>query len=306
MAAGLFGKIPAQGDFVTHNVGDPIAQHLDRWLQEAQAHLAKVRAALPVQPVRFLFAEPSCPNAVVGAMVGSQDQVGRKFALSIFGYVPLAQATLTYPTAHITFDPFLDAASQLLHEAERLPLDAIRTKVDALVLPGQGQFDQAVTLRDATLRNAPVHEFHERLFVDVSDGRHCYAYNTLLTAIRGAGPQPVDKGATVLDCPIAVDLDVFAWLEMLRRLLRWNTAPSFFWLEEPLPRLLVSLGTPTPKIPVFLANPRSESNHLWPLTTHREAAVRSAAQSLGSMMQSYGPGSQASLGELINTLEQHL
>src|SRR5690606_40709800 len=52
--------------------------------------------------------------------------------------------------------------------------------------------------------------------------------------------------------------------------------PAFFWIEDPAPRLLFSLG-PAPLVMLqLLANPALEHQRLWPLTTDRAQAVEAA------------------------------
>src|SRR5690606_36588416 len=88
------------------------------------------------------------------------------------------------------------------------------------------------------------------------------------------------KAATVLDCPIHVDVDLFVWLELARRVFGFPPAhPSFFWLEDPAPRLLFSLGPAPLLILQFLANPSMEHQRLWPLTTSRSQALDTARTS---------------------------
>ena len=56
-AVGLFGKIPAQGDFFRHNGADPAVQALVAWLQDAIEPVYRSRLALP-RSARFLFRAP--------------------------------------------------------------------------------------------------------------------------------------------------------------------------------------------------------------------------------------------------------
>jgi type VI secretion system protein ImpM len=302
-AAGFFGKIPSEGDFVRHNTGVPIATALDRWLQEGQAHLASMGGELPVQPTRFVFNDHATDTLLVGAMGPSRDHVGRKFTLAVFGYVPTASLAPAYSTVHIAFDQFLSGAARVLDDAPGLGVDAMRARVDALVLPTADDLANAREIGHRTLDNALVDDLQKRLFVDVSDGRQYYAYHTLLSAVRTSGAAPPAKTQVILDCPIAVDLDLFVWLELTKRLLKWPSPPSSFWLEDPMPRLLVSLGAPPSNILQFLANPRIESQRLWPLTTFRDAAVKSARDSIGPSLGTFGDGTMANLAELATALE---
>ena len=47
---GVYGKIPAQGDFVRINAADAAAQSLDQWVQESLDAMQRVGVELPPGP----------------------------------------------------------------------------------------------------------------------------------------------------------------------------------------------------------------------------------------------------------------
>jgi type VI secretion system protein ImpM len=115
-AIGFFGKIPAQGDFVRANVGDPLVQRFTRWLEEASEACHKTRAQVPRQPVRFLFRAAGEARALLGALRGSQDRVGRQFPLAAFAPVAGRLVEKGFPAAPLAYAGLLSALSDAIAE----------------------------------------------------------------------------------------------------------------------------------------------------------------------------------------------
>lgn len=90
VATGLYGKMPAHGDFVRRNLPKSFIDPWDAWLA---AGIAAARARLGEAwdetwrqaPVwRFSLPPGACgPDPVTGVMVPSEDAVGRQFPLTI-------------------------------------------------------------------------------------------------------------------------------------------------------------------------------------------------------------------------------
>jgi type VI secretion system ImpM family protein len=87
---GLFGKVPAHGDFVRRGLPSSFVGPWDAWLQEA---VAAARDALgprwadawdAAPPWRFALPAGACgPDAVAGVMLPSVDTVGRRFPVTL-------------------------------------------------------------------------------------------------------------------------------------------------------------------------------------------------------------------------------
>src|SRR5256885_13776202 len=84
---GVYGKIPAQADFVRGNVGEFSRLGLDRWFQEAHEVVHNERGRLPNAPACFALAQPGTRTLVLGAMARSEDPAGRVFPIIVFGLV---------------------------------------------------------------------------------------------------------------------------------------------------------------------------------------------------------------------------
>jgi len=90
MAVGLFGKLPAHGDFVRRNLPDGFVAPWDAWLQEGialarddlGAAFAEAWAAGPAW--RFRLPAGACGEApVAGVLLPSEDLVGRHFPVTV-------------------------------------------------------------------------------------------------------------------------------------------------------------------------------------------------------------------------------
>lgn len=94
---GLFGKLPAHGDFVRRVLPRSFVAPWDAWLSEGIA-LARERlgeeweAAWEGAPAwRFRLSPGACgPDAAFGVIVTSADTVGRLFPLTLAAVLPLA------------------------------------------------------------------------------------------------------------------------------------------------------------------------------------------------------------------------
>ncbi len=98
---GLFGKLPAHGDFVRRGLPASFCEPWDRWLQ---AGMAAARDSLgeaweatwDAAPAwRFALPAGACgPDPVAGVVAPSADAVGRRFALTLAATLPGAAAAL--------------------------------------------------------------------------------------------------------------------------------------------------------------------------------------------------------------------
>ena len=96
-AAGLFGKLPARGDFVCRNLPGSFVSAWDAWLagvladSRARLGAAWLPAFLEAPVWRFALAPGVCgPAAACGVWLPSVDRAGRYFPLALVGMVPLA------------------------------------------------------------------------------------------------------------------------------------------------------------------------------------------------------------------------
>lgn len=297
---GLFGKIPAKGDFVRHNVVDDAARSFEQWVQESNDALRGAGGEMPDQPIRVVFTPPGSAKTVVAVIVPSEDKVGRKFPIVMFALTASSATPGQFSVLPVAWSAFMDAAAQLGRRASTLDLDQLKIGLEMLPQVAMPEVSHAEEICRKTLAHPLTEELHARLFGAV-DGMHLYAYQTFLTACEDAAKGDPGKASTVLDCPIHVDVDLFLWLELAKRVFGFPAAhPSYFWIEDPAPRLLLSLGPAPLAMLQFLANPTLDNQRLWPLTTDRPKAVDAARGTLGPALAHLSDA--APLGSWVDTL----
>lgn len=104
--AGLYGKLPARGDFVTFGLPRSFVEPWDGWLQTAVAASrdrlgADWLACYLTAPVwRFALAPGACgPMAAAGVLIPSVDAVNRHFPLAVCALLPGYEAPVDIATA---------------------------------------------------------------------------------------------------------------------------------------------------------------------------------------------------------------
>jgi type VI secretion system protein ImpM len=117
--AGLYGKLPAHGDFVRRGLPESFVAPWDAWLQQG---MAAARAALgedfseswQAAPTwHFRLPAGACgPDAVAGVLLPSEDLVGRLF--------PLTLAALLDAAPDESFYAALEAAGRAAQTADTL------------------------------------------------------------------------------------------------------------------------------------------------------------------------------------------
>jgi type VI secretion system protein ImpM len=297
---GFFGKIPAQGDFVRGNVGDPLAQRFTRWLEEASEACHRTRSQVPRQPVRFAFRAAGDGRALVGALRGSQDRVGRQFPLAAFAALDGQLVGSAFPALPLACAGFLTALSDAIAADAPSPA-ALGERLAAVRSPGaDDEARGADAVRAAAAR--PAGEFLGPLLGPAASGRRHYAVNTLLAACAPLRAREPARAETVLDCPAASDADAWAWLELARRALAWSTAPAFFLQAGAPGRLLLSLGAPPAAVLPSLAEPRKDGPRIWPLDTTVAGAIDAARKALGPARCAALERDDAAVGDLAAQL----
>jgi len=107
--AGLFGKLPQQGDFVERGLPPAFRRHWDQWLTRHVAPRQRAGAAFPVGGVRFRLVSGSATAA--GVILPSHDSAGRLFPLCL---MLIADAAISTEAVDVWCDG-----------AQALPLEAL-------------------------------------------------------------------------------------------------------------------------------------------------------------------------------------
>jgi type VI secretion system protein ImpM len=299
-AVGLFGKIPALGDFFRLNVADPAAQRLVGWLQEAIEPVYRARLPLPERPVRFLFRVPDVPAALVGTMVASADKVGRVFPLCAFVQLPTRSVASAFPAVPASHAAFLDAAEALLAGASDLDGAALGARARGLPVPPASALAAAEAAARGAAARTRAGDVVQRLFGDLPPGAILYALSTLETALRPLRGKEPARAGLVLDGPAETDVDLWAWLELARRGLGWSGPPPFFWTAGAPGRLVLSLGAAGPAVLVHLCDPVHPGQRVWPLRTLQPAAIEAARKAVPPAAVRLVDGADGSVEALVS------
>lgn len=92
---GIYGKLPAHGDFIRRALPDGFVAPWDEWLQQGIAHareelgesFAAVWAAAPAW--RFRLPAGTCgAREAAGVLLASEDTVGRRFPITLAALLP--------------------------------------------------------------------------------------------------------------------------------------------------------------------------------------------------------------------------
>ncbi len=280
-AVGFIGKLPSQPDFVRQNIGDRVGSELDQWLVRSASNLQLAKIAWPTSTLRFVFTTKNCTAVAIGVATTSHDQVGRSFPLAIYTSLPLQEAAADFNAIPLSHAEFLGQAEAILTDSAQLSAEELRSRVLALSAPTALTLTAAAEQCRQLLQRTDAGTLLSRLFSGHAPDAPLYGLLTFRTATdaQRAGPPPT--APTVLACPIEIDVDLLAWLALARRCLRWSQAcPSFVWVTEPAPRLLLVVGHAADQLMHFVAEPRHGSARLWPLTTDRAEAISRAADLL--------------------------
>lgn len=298
---GVYGKIPAQGDFVRINASDPAAQSLDVWIQESLEALSRVGAEPPSEPVYFMH-QGTGHGVLIGVMLRSGDRVGRVYPLTVFARVDpstLGGAFSGFPTA---YSVFLQDAARLALDLDRVDASLLAVRARALRVPSPAEVAQAGMVCQHVLNVTPAGEIARRLFGETLPGSHVYAFKTVVDACDTTRARPPRVPIT-LDCPIASDVDLFTWLELCRRrLMGTGLLPTCVWREQGASRMLVSLGAAQGSMMRYLVQSDAQATQLWPLVTARPEAIEAALHNLAPHHRQALEAPAVPLETLLSTL----
>ncbi len=291
---GIVGKIPSEGDFVRRNLSEPLTRAFARWLASVAEEEAAWGVPGAAEPLRFVFADHAEGGAMVGVVAPSRDSVGRVFPLALFEWTPCHPEGPHLAALPIAYQAFLDGAYALAGAVGERTTAELEAELEALPRVGPEEHAKASSLCERTLDDTSAASFEARIFDEPATERF-YAYHTLLTAIAILARGAAFGAPPTLDCPIETDVDLFVWLELLRRSLpRGVKVPTVLWSEDDPPRLAIVLGEPSPADYRFRTD-RGGSDRIWPLKTESARAREDAFTRLAAL----APTSQGALRDLV-------
>jgi type VI secretion system ImpM family protein len=295
-AVGLYGKIPAERDYVRINAGDFQHAGLDQWFQQGIECLHTERTQLPEEGAHFLLIAPS-GDAFVGSFRPGKDAVGRNFPLIISVRLEVHVLLEALPLFPSVFGPFFEASTTVAEAASGLATQDLIAQVDWLKQTLE-QGGPAMPL-DELLAGSTFFEL--RVAIGAINEGGAYALSTLAMACEQSVTKPPEsaKQTITLECPTPTDGMRAFWLELIRRRLGPNApTPSVLWTAT---RMLVSLGPPPPQVLAFLVNPEHKSQRYWPLRTSNPTANEKAMQGLTTAQSQLLTSGQASLAGVLET-----
>jgi hypothetical protein len=239
---------------------------------------------------------PAEPTLLVGAMRASRDSVGRRFPFSFFNALDWRAVEHRWSGLPFAMSPALEEGDRLLRDAARIDLELVRRRVETLWSPSDVDLARSDEVcGDVLVRTPWVEPIERALGTEEALPRAAYAFRTLKSAMA----QP--NGAA--ECPIQVDVDLFFWLELARRL-GANSAFSVLWTEEPSPRVIVGVGTPSLSLLAAISDPSREFQQIWPLTTKRPAALEQAFAAMGTTLEDMRSATMAELFAALGQWEE--
>lgn len=190
-ALGVYGKIPAQGDFVRINASDDAAQALDLWVQEALETLGRMGVPFPTEPLYFLHhgGHPSLP-ATIGAMVASHDRVGRVYPMTVFARVDPAWLATRWSGAPLGYGLFLRDATRILRDLSRTDAQLLTAWTRNLRLPSPQDLAQVDVVCMHALQTFSAAQVLPRMTGDPQAATCWYALKTAVDACDSARVQP--------------------------------------------------------------------------------------------------------------------
>jgi type VI secretion system protein ImpM len=302
----VYGKLPFAPDYVMVHLTDPVSIALSEWIDRGFQDIAGSGLSFPSTFVRFVFTSNKLPMAAVGVLAPSRDQVGRSFPVAIFHTLPVSVVWDNLGAIPISYAGFMAEVSALITNLSDLNQTEFLARLQALRPPYPEDIARAKDELSQALAETDASDFASRLFGDPEQGKQNYAFNTFMKAALDAARNPSATSPVVLECPVEVDIDLLAWIDLAQKVLGWREhAPSYFWAVEPRPRLLIALGS-APKLVIrYLADAAYASTKLWSLTTDRPDAIANATAELHEFSAAFLSPTNPSLRDLFSALQRH-
>ncbi len=294
-AVGIYGKIPAERDFVRVNAGAFLRAGLDSWFQEGLEHLQRERTRLPAEPACFVLSLAAGAQPFVGVLAPGEDALGRAFPVVIFSPLDSQGVREGFPRLPSRLASFCQASARLATAAHALATAQLAAEIDGLAF-GLRPDVQALE-PDALLVRSNSSEL--RAAVGELPEAAAYALSTLVAACSQARAQPSPARVLVLDCPATSDELRTFWLELVRRHLGTGAPmPSFLWTQES-GRVLIALGPAPSLMLAYLADPDHKGSRRWPLRTLNQSARVNAAEKLSPAQKQVLSAGDASLADVL-------
>jgi type VI secretion system protein ImpM len=298
--AGIFGKIPSHGDFVSRGTGSEVGRAFERWLQMANERLYEAKAQLPAGPLGFSYRGPVPDAVLVGVMVPSRDRVGRIFPLTLFHEVSATSARGCVFAVPGALADALDVLAQLAAQAPRVSKGDLERHADQAEAPTPAALAHGLAEQRERLHSRPVSTLFERLFPD-NRGVY-YAMSVLQRACHSAHSNPV-SAPVVIDARATSDLELAFWLACAEACLPPRACPPAALWDVAASRVLVAMGSPDSNSLNYLAAGRVQHRKLWDTLGSAPGGDDSAKARLPDrVVDAIEAGGTVSVGEFVSML----
>ena len=129
MSYTLFGKLPNRADFVRVNANHPVVLEFDAQVQSALEQMAgendELYQAEVNDPVDFLYVSKDQRQIMLGVLMPSQDQAGRRYPLVAAAILPFDLIDGYLPVAPIVYEVFFDGLRDQVANAVENSVEAL-------------------------------------------------------------------------------------------------------------------------------------------------------------------------------------
>lgn len=287
----LLGKVPRRGDFVHHNP-TAASKELDLWIQAAVGEMHRLQQVFPPRIARLAMALPHSGHLALGVIAPSQDQVGRRYPVTLVNTAPLPPAGVLLDLP--TLEAFYAQREALIRELPALPYEELLDRLSTMPPP--------TTAQDTWDEPMSADAFLQATLGTQDKAEQSYALSTFCAAATAHRHTPAAAGVAV---PVTANTaaESWAWLNLAQRFAHVGRGLSAVLWDSPGPGTMLLCWGPPPVLALcFWATGGPDTNQLWPLTTQVPEARADASAALGRLLVAH---EQQPLAELWRGLEEH-
>lgn len=274
-AVGMFGKMPAFGDFVSVGTGTPAYRGFERWLEDSNDVMVERGQQLGKDPLGFLIRDADTGSLLVGILVGSVDSVGRTFPLGLFYEVPHEGVCLAGLPQALAL--CLGRLASVARKARVRGHEEVRTLVRSLELPT----GKELAIRShAELHRLRIVKARMMLGRVYGEGHSPHYGSSVILQACGLAPQRRASAPLVLEGRVRTDIELMFQLASVDGMSGGVQPEAALW-EVRSHRALFVLGKPDQRLLALMAS-NAEADRLWPVWTDRQDIARKSRDDLPS------------------------
>lgn len=293
-SVGLFGKVPATGDFVHLRTGDDqkLCDWLQRGVERANVKLGGRWPEVFDAGIAYGFVMRQASGAVVaGLITPSRDSVGRRFPLSAYASLSGSETPDVRHLLPWALMPLTQTLAACLTAGGQGgdPVESIRALGVQRVAGESGQAHYA-----EWLRSTPASGWFEQVWGQRDPEYVRYTVAMIASSVGPHRGQDHPGNPLALRLPLGGDLRAAAfWLDLVGRLAGWKaTVPTLFWEAVTPTSVLVQLGEARPSSYVELWSRGKDDEHVIdlcsPMSVNAEPYVSSLSAPLLQRLSAEG------------------